>query len=112
VLARPDPRFLRLDVRNPTRGTRYTVVLPAYPDRGGGFCTCTDFARRDLGTCKHLEAAWIWTREHPEEASAPRPRVSPGRAWAEIDRRHRVVNRLTLTPSTLRIPGGALLAPD
>ncbi len=110
VLVRPDPRFLRLEVRNPARGTRYTVVLPAYPSRDGGFCTCTDFARRDLGTCKHLEAAWIWASEHPEEASAPRPRPPPSRAWPEIDRRLRMAGRGPLTPTRLRAAGAVLCA--
>lgn len=109
VLPRPDPRFLRWEVRNPTRGTRYTVVLPAYPVRDGGFCTCTDFARRDLGTCKHLEAAWIWAREHPEQANTPRPTVPAPRTWAEIDRRLRASSRGPLTPATLRSAGAALL---
>ncbi|MCI4339848.1 MAG: hypothetical protein L3J73_01075, partial [Thermoplasmata archaeon] len=57
VRPRPDGRFVRLEVRNPVPGTRYDVLLPAFPDRSGGFCTCTDFARRGIGTCKHLEAA-------------------------------------------------------
>jgi hypothetical protein len=108
VIPRPDTRFLRLEVRNPARGTRYTVVLPAFPDRDGGFCTCTDFARRGLGTCKHLEAAWIWTQEHPAEALAPRPSAPVGRGWPEVDRRLRAL-RFPLTPRTLRQPGSALL---
>jgi hypothetical protein len=111
VIPRPDPRFLRLEVRNPSRGTRYTVVFPTYPDRDGGFCTCTDFARRDLGTCKHLEAAWIWAREHADEAGAPRPPTPANRCWAEIDRRLRASGRGALNPMTLRQPGAALLVP-
>jgi hypothetical protein len=110
VTFRPDPRFLRVEVRNPSRGTRYTVVLPSFPAREGGFCTCTDFARRGLGTCKHLEAAWIWTGEHAPEANSPRPPAPVGRGWAEIDRRTRGTGKGPLTPITLRLPGAALLA--
>lgn len=109
MLPRPDPRFLRLEVRNPERGTRYTVALPAFPSRDGAFCGCADFGRRGLGTCKHLEAAWIWTQEHPEQAAAPRP-VAPTRAlWAEIDRRLRRKERGALSAAARVRRGGAAL---
>ena len=86
VRPRPDPRFVRLEVRNPAHGTRYDVVLPAYPDREGGFCGCSDFGRRGIGTCKHLEAAWIWVTDHPDEVPARVPGPDLGEVWEEIDR--------------------------
>ena len=80
---------LDLEVRNPIHRTSYRVLFPEYPGRGAAFCSCTDFARRGLGTCKHVEAAWLWleaTPELPEAArpSAPGPPV--GELWKEIDR--------------------------
>ena len=102
VRARPDHRFLRVEVRNPAHGTRYEVVLPAYPDRSAGFCTCTDFARRGIGTCKHLESAYLWAEEHPETAAhrAPGPAMEP--TWVEIDRRLRSAPK-ALVPAAQRI---------
>jgi uncharacterized Zn finger protein len=54
-------------------------------------CTCPDFAlRREIGTCKHIEAALLALEEEPG-----RPTVSndlgPGaeRLWARIDERLR-----------------------
>ncbi len=79
-----------LEVRNPLHGTVYLVMLPAYPERTAELCTCTDFARRGLGTCKHIEAAYRWRTERPEsEPSGATPRGAGGSAavWKEIDRR-------------------------
>lgn len=79
-----------LEVRNPLHGTVYLVMLPEFPLREAELCTCTDFARRGLGTCKHIEAAYRWLDEHPE-AEAIRARTTPGPSpaavWREIDRR-------------------------
>ena len=79
-----------LEVRNPLHGTVYLVLLPEFPSMEAVFCTCTDFARRGLGTCKHIEAGHRWLVDHPGTA----PLVPPGRAprprlgvWKEIDRR-------------------------
>jgi hypothetical protein len=79
-----------LEVRNPLHGTGYLVLLPEFPSRESVFCTCTDFARRGLGTCKHIEAGHRWLVAHPGTA----PLVPPGRVarsrfgvWKEIDRR-------------------------
>ncbi|MCI4327362.1 MAG: hypothetical protein L3K16_06995 [Thermoplasmata archaeon] len=77
---------LTLAVRNLRRQTQYTVYVPAYPDRTGAFCGCVDFARRDLGTCKHVEAAFLWLADHPEGRTAP---LVPGSGprWGAVDRR-------------------------
>ncbi len=96
VRVRQAEPFPVLEVRNPLRGTSYRVFLPEFPGREGGLCTCTDFARRDLGTCKHLEAGYRWLTEHP---AAPAPRAPPteavrgGAVWREIDRRLRAIDR-------------------
>ena len=102
------PAIVTLGVRNLNRQTHYTVYVPAYPDRTGAFCGCVDFARRDLGTCKHLEAAWLWLADHPEARSAPSgPSAAP--LWAAIE--HRLRCPSGPAPSSLRIRyvGGALL---
>jgi hypothetical protein len=75
-----------LEVRNPLHGTSYLVMLPAFPTREAELCTCTDFARRGLGTCKHIEAGYRWRAEHPPESPAG-PRASGDGRWKEIDRR-------------------------
>lgn len=79
-----------LEVRNPLHGTVYLVLLPEFPSTEAAFCTCTDFARRGLGTCKHIEAGHRWLRGHPGAT----PLIPPGRlprygagVWREIDRR-------------------------
>jgi len=110
VRPRPDPRFVRLEVRNPVHDTRYDVALPAYPEREGGFCSCTDFARRGIGTCKHLEAAWLWVQEHSPEIP-PRAEETPTAAdWAAIDRALRLQGKSReADPLRVRIGGAALL---
>ncbi len=81
-----------LEVRNPLRGTRYLVLLPAYPDRESALCTCTDFARRGLGDCKHIESAWRWLgsrSETDDPLPAVEERPAPPAVWEEVDRRLR-----------------------
>ena len=101
---------MTLQVRNLRRQSQYTVFVPAYPDRTGAFCGCVDFARRDLGTCKHLEAAWLWLADQPPESIARRPPTGPSPVWASVDRRarHRVPAG-TPASARLRHLGGALL---
>ena len=82
--------FWVLDVRNPVHHTRYQVCLPEYPAGEARFCSCPDFARRGIGTCKHVEAATAWLASHPE-ADRPAPaRRGVADAWRSIDaaRRH------------------------
>jgi hypothetical protein len=83
------------------------VYIAAYPDPTGAFCGCVDFARRDLGTCKHLEAAFLWLGDHAEERrAAPYPPSTP--LWGAVDRRAR---HPPATPASRRIRfvGAALL---
>jgi len=88
-LAAREP-VVRLEVRNPVHRTSYAVVFPEYPLRGSALCTCTDFARRGLGSCKHIEAGWSWLEEHGLPAG-PDPDSTPptgaGELWTAIDRR-------------------------
>ena len=79
--------FVRLEVRNPIHGTHYRVLLPTYPSPDAAMCTCTDFARSGLGTCKHIEAAFRWMTLHPAEIADPEPGLAgPPPSWKEIDR--------------------------
>ncbi|MEM0128759.1 MAG: SWIM zinc finger family protein [Thermoplasmata archaeon] len=122
-LAGAYPRF---EVRNPIRRTRYVVRLPRFPDRMAATCECPDFARRGLGTCKHIEAAVRELLAAPgaetaPEASTPRggaPQVgpSPGERisartlWHRIDRRRREAGSLAGPPAVrLRRPGDTLI---
>ncbi len=82
--------YLELEVRNPVHRTSYRVLLPAFPSREAVLCTCPDFARRGLGTCKHAEAAWGWLELHPDLPGGTDlgRRTRPLDAlWASIDRR-------------------------
>ncbi|HEV2429716.1 MAG TPA: hypothetical protein VGV64_07750 [Thermoplasmata archaeon] len=92
-------------VRNPLHQTVYQVMAPAYPDRSPAFCSCEDFSRRGLGTCKHLEASWIWLSEHPESAK-PIPAPFDGAPlWEAIDRRLTERQAVPLSARSIRAPG-------
>ncbi len=101
-LRQRDPYPL-IEVRNPLHRTTYLVMRPAYPDRSADMCTCTDFARRGLGTCKHIEAADRWLANHPDASPSPPPKppVRPAAVWKEIDRRIERGGR-TSSPASLR----------
>jgi hypothetical protein len=77
-----------LEVRNPLHRTVYLVLLPEFPSRSSALCTCTDFARRGLGTCKHIEAAARWLGDHgdatPLDPRSDHPRTV-SRRWRRID---------------------------
>lgn len=78
-----------LEVHNPIHRTRYLVMLPEFPRQDSALCTCTDFARRGLGVCKHIEAGFRWLTDHPDAAplrTTPSP-VSGGPVWKAIDGR-------------------------
>jgi uncharacterized Zn finger protein len=99
-----------LEVRNPMHDTHYLVLLPEYPDRSSAMCTCADFARRGLGTCKHVEAGLRWLHFHPKDAA--RGPDEPERStllWPEIDRRLEAEATDTAPIALrLRVPGAAL----
>jgi hypothetical protein len=110
VRVRSSRPFLLLEVRNALRETHYLVMLPEFPDRGSALCTCTDFARRGLGTCKHIEAALRWLPEHPERPPDAGARgVRTGPVWKRIDLRLEASGRAPGTASRRwRAPGAAL----
>lgn len=86
---RSDHPFVALEVRNPTHRTHYLVVVPGAPSLEGALCQCSDFARRGLGTCKHLEAVRLWLGEHPTPIPAAPAGLREWAAplWSEVDRR-------------------------
>jgi len=101
-----------VEVRNPLHKTAYLVMLPTYPERDTALCTCADFARRGLGTCKHIEAVDRWLSFHPGAAPAPggaAPAVRPSALWKEIDRRLSRVGREQAPPSLRWRESGAVL---
>jgi hypothetical protein len=109
-LVRREPYPL-VEVRNPLHRTAYLVMQPTFPDRSTALCTCADFARRGLGTCKHIEAADRWLANHPDAPSPPssKPSVRPSVVWKEIDRRLEREKKGSLPASVrLREPGAAL----
>jgi hypothetical protein len=88
--------YPQLEVRNPIHGTAYLVLLPESPARTGALCTCTDFARRGLGTCKHIEAGVRWWREHPDATPLRPVRTEASdvaAVWRRVDRRIAAVAR-------------------
>lgn len=99
-----------LEVRNPIHGTEYLVMLPEYPAQSGSLCTCTDFARRGLGTCKHIEAGVRWVSDHPD---APPLRAPDGPhttgVWKKVDQRLASSVRDLSTPSRRWRRAGAVL---
>lgn len=98
-----------LRVRNPLHGTQYLLYLPAYPSREWALCTCPDFARRGLGTCKHLEGAARWIDAHPlADFPAPAPGGATPSLWPEIDRRRAATSVRPLDGRALRAIGAAL----
>lgn len=96
VRLRSERPVVELEVRNPAHGTSYRVFLPEYPERASALCTCTDFARRGLGTCKHLEAAVAASSDLaalPRVAGGEPPAVPAGELWAELERLHAALLR-------------------
>jgi hypothetical protein len=112
VRLRSEDVYPILEVRNPLHGTAYRVLLPEFPSAESAFCTCTDFARRGLGTCKHLEAGFRWLSEHPETPPLlPREKVATRvtGVWKEIDQRVAALARDTARESLrYRRPGDVL----
>jgi hypothetical protein len=107
----PRAPFFLLEVGNPLRGTRYRVYFPAYPLTEPSACDCTDYARRAVGTCKHLEAARLWLEEHPKGIPPGPPSRGPWSAalWREIDARQLLRLRDAHAPSLRwRRPGAVL----
>jgi hypothetical protein len=91
-------------------------MLPEFPASSGGLCTCSDFARRGLGTCKHIVAAERWLRSHPDakppEGTTPNPRAAES-VWKEVDLR--LAERGVAEPLDIREvsrPGEVLLAEE
>jgi hypothetical protein len=106
----PGQPFWVLAVRNPVHHTRYQVFLPEYPAPESRLCSCVDFSRRGIGTCKHVEAATAWLESQPEvtrPAAATRP--AAGNIWKAIDAARRSADS-SPRPAAIRLrePGRVL----
>ncbi|HYB78455.1 MAG TPA: hypothetical protein VEG66_01665 [Thermoplasmata archaeon] len=104
--------FPVVEVRNPLHRTTYLVLRPTFPDRDPALCTCPDFTRRGLGTCKHIEATDRWLTNHPAATPSSPPKAGPSAAmvWREIDLRlAREPPRGVPWSRRLREPGAALI---
>lgn len=66
--------YRSFEVRNPVHGTHYLVLAPGATADALLLCPCPDFGRRDVGTCKHVEAVRPRLTE-----PAPPPRPPPSR---------------------------------
>jgi hypothetical protein len=101
-----DPYAL-LEVRNPIHRTAYLVMFPEFPSATPALCTCTDFARRGLGTCKHIEAGIRWLAAHADAGppTSTRALPRPPSVWPEIDRRAKEL------PAAARVTGRELSRP-
>jgi hypothetical protein len=102
--------YAEFEVRNPRHATRYAVFLPEFPGKSGALCNCTDFGRRGLGTCKHIESVLLWMSEN-SGSGHPQPAPFDGRAsWAHIDAAiERLVGDALVDPLSVRTPGFALI---
>lgn len=83
--ARVDRAYPSYEVRNPIHGTRHRVLAPVGPDGAILLCLCPDFGRRDLGTCKHVEAVRASSVDAPERG-ARGPFRPTGEVWDRLDR--------------------------
>jgi hypothetical protein len=81
----PGQPFWVLTVRNPVHHTHYQVVLPEYPADEAVFCSCPDFARKGIGTCKHVEAAFSWLEVHPDLAAPAAAPRGVSAVWRAVD---------------------------
>jgi superfamily II DNA or RNA helicase len=64
-------------VSNAASGKAYRVALRGM-ERGQGYCSCPDFRKNGLGTCKHLLRVQVWARKN-HEAKALRRLWQPQR---------------------------------
>ncbi|HEV2231691.1 MAG TPA: hypothetical protein VGS18_05855 [Thermoplasmata archaeon] len=104
--------FLALEVRNPVRNSHYRVLVPAFPSKESALCSCPDFARRGIGTCKHLEAVWLHLDQEPPTTPIRRAELRPATdLWAEIDRRLARLDAATMSGRALRSVGAVLVEP-
>jgi hypothetical protein len=90
-------------------GTRYRVLGPEIPSIL--LCPCPDFGRRDVGTCKHVEAVRAFLAIHPE--SEPRPPAGEGEGlWPSIEAAVRRYPPLPLASLRPLWAAGAVLTAD
>ena len=111
VRERVDRPYRSFEVRNPVHGTHYRVLAPGTPALL--LCPCPDFGRRDVGTCKHVEAV----RTYLASGVAPVARPAEARGtteplWRTIDGELAGLARDAPAATLLRIwgPGRRLIS--
>ncbi len=105
----PGQPFWVLAVRNPVHHTHYLVFLPDPPSGEAQFCSCEDFARRGMGTCKHVEAATAWIESHPDVSRPALRHRGVASIWRAIDAA-RIESKSSVVPDAVRLrkPGQVL----
>ena len=59
------PVFSDFMVYNPVSGNEYKVAIRSY-EFGENFCSCPDFKKNELGTCKHIEFVLKQLKDNPK----------------------------------------------
>ena len=59
------PVFSDFKVFNPISGNEYKVAIRSY-EFGDNFCSCPDFKKNGLGTCKHIEFVLKQLKDNPK----------------------------------------------
>ncbi len=85
IRPRDDRPYRSFEVRNPIHGTRYRVLAPGPRGEEVLLCPCPDFGRRDVGTCKHVEAVRAELSRAPSEPERPRSSPPVGELWERIE---------------------------
>ena len=105
------PVFSTFAVKSPS-GMTYQVEVRDLPGRAFS-CTCPDFRRNGLGTCKHVEATLIWLKRRQkgefrsaEKTASPRIDVVPAGDLLAVERN---LDRLPPSLRTLFDKAGLLL---
>jgi len=108
VQERDDRAYRSFEVRNPVHGTHYRVLAPEAAEVL--LCPCPDFGRRDVGTCKHVEAVLAHLRSHP---ASPPPAARPDTegTWRRIEAAVRAYPALPLRSLAPLWEAGRLLRP-
>lgn len=94
VREKADRPYRSFEVRNPMHGTHYRVLAPGPEPLL--LCPCPDFGRRDVGTCKHVEAVRAFLAESGSPPAPRRPGPDPEPLWRAVETAERELGPLPL----------------